>query len=122
MHFKTWVHFNITPSKNAFQNMGALQNCSLKKCISERGCTLKLLPQKMHFKNCHTPKNENKQEKILTDEHKQEIFTDKKGLRFLLMIIDKKIFSQVIMNKKEVFTNKNMLMQINVFKTQHYYK
>ena len=38
------------------------------------------------------------------------------------MIIDKKIFSQVILNKKEVFTNKNMLMQINVFKTQHYYK
>ena len=24
------------------------------------------------------------------------------------------------MNKKEIFTNKNMLMQINVFKTEHY--
>ena len=36
------------------------------------------------------------------------------------MIIDKekkKRFSQAILNKKEIYTNKNMLMQINVFKT-----
>ena len=25
----------IAPSKNAFQNMGVLKNCSLKKCISK---------------------------------------------------------------------------------------
>ena len=33
------------------------------------------------------------------------------------MIIDKKRLLQVIMNKKEILTNKNTLMQINVFKT-----
>ena len=35
MNFRTWVHFKIASSKNAFQNMGALQNCSLKECISK---------------------------------------------------------------------------------------
>ena len=46
----------IALSKNSFQNMVALQNCSLKKCIAE------LSPQK--------------------SEHKQEeIFTDKNGSR-----------------------------------------
>ena len=49
----------IASSENASQNMGARQNCSLKKCISEHGCTSNLLSQKMH---------------ILTDEHKQEEF------------------------------------------------
>ena len=38
------------------------------------------------------------------------------------MIIDKnKRFSQDIMNKKEIFPNKNMLMQINVFKCVYNY-
>ena len=55
----------ISPSKNAFQNISAFQNCSLKKCIfktgahedcslkkriSEHECSLKLLPQNMYFK------------------------------------------------------------------------
>ena len=40
----------ISPSKNAFQNISAFQNCSLKKRISEHECSLKLLPQNMYFK------------------------------------------------------------------------
>ena len=40
----------ISPSKNAFQNISAFQNCSLKKSISEHECSLKLLPQNMYFK------------------------------------------------------------------------
>ena len=40
----------IASSKNTFQNIGALQNCSLKKYISEHKRSSKLLPQKMHFK------------------------------------------------------------------------
>ena len=30
-HFKTSGLLKITPSKNAFQNISGLQNCSLKK-------------------------------------------------------------------------------------------
>ena len=41
----------IAPSKNVFQNMGALQNCFLKKYISEHWYTLKLPPQKNAFQN-----------------------------------------------------------------------
>ena len=35
----------IAPSKNTFQNMNELQNCSLKKCISEHDtlCSFKKL-------------------------------------------------------------------------------
>ena len=35
MYFRTWVSFKITPSKNAFQNMGEF---------------LKLLPKNVFFK------------------------------------------------------------------------
>ena len=31
-------------------NISALQNCSLKKYVSEHRCTSKLLPQKIYFK------------------------------------------------------------------------
>ena len=47
----------IVPSKNTFQNMGALKNCSLKKCVSKL-----LFLKDMHNK------------KIFTDEHEKEIF------------------------------------------------
>ena len=40
----------VAPSKNTFQNISALQNCSLKKYISKHWCTSKLLSQKIHFK------------------------------------------------------------------------
>ena len=40
----------VAPSKNTFQNIRALQNCSLKKYISKHWCTSKLLSQKIHFK------------------------------------------------------------------------
>ena len=46
----------IAPSKNAFQNISALQNCSLKKYISKHICTSKLLPQKNTSKHRCTSK------------------------------------------------------------------
>ena len=54
--------------KNAFQNKGTLQNCSLKKYISEHRCTSKLLPQNVHFKTAVFKIFLVKE--ILTDEHK----------------------------------------------------
>ena len=44
MHFRTWVQVITAASKDAFENIGTLQNCFIKKCI------LKLLPQKYEHK------------------------------------------------------------------------
>ena len=40
----------IAPSKNVFQDIGTLQNCSFKKYISEHQYTSKLFPQKIYFR------------------------------------------------------------------------
>ena len=39
----------IAPSKNAFQNISALLNCSLKKCISKTWVHIKIVPSKNTF-------------------------------------------------------------------------
>ena len=53
----------ISSHKSKNQN-----NCSLRKCISEHGCTLKLLPQKMPSRTAVFKIQLIKE--ILTDEHK----------------------------------------------------
>ena len=51
MYFKTWVSFKITPSKNAFQNMGEfLKMLPPKNAFQNMGEFLKLLPKNVFFK------------------------------------------------------------------------
>ena len=65
------------PSKNAFQSMGVLQNCSLKKWISEHGCTSKLLPEKVHFRTLvHIKTSPLKNAKCISEDGCLKIPTD----------------------------------------------
>ena len=53
MHFRTWVNLKIALSKNTFQNMGELKNCSLEKKMHFRTWMgfLKNAPAKNKFQN-----------------------------------------------------------------------
>ena len=76
----------IAFSKNECQNLGALQNCSLKNCISEHWYTLRLLPQKMHFGTLVHIKTA----------PSKKAFQNMGAYRFQQMITNKKVSPQVL--------------------------
>ena len=69
----------IAPSKNAFQNTGALQNCFFRSWVN-----FKVAPSKNAFQKLPTPQK-NIKKKDLTNEHKYEdIFTEIKNFHKIL--------------------------------------